>query len=502
MLGARERAGADAGRAPDAATATTRRARATLIEQVGLGDRIDHRPAELSGGENQRVAIARALIREPRLLLCDEPTGNLDRAAADNVAALLLDLHQRQDTILIIVTHSPQLAARLADSVRAGGPQAAIESRERQTRSTARSHGDMSTTLRLWTLVTSVMRRCRCLGCLTESMRPAGCHSRTAHYWRTNLAVVARRRDRGRRARAARCWSAIPCAAACAISCCASRPRPIRRRRPRLLPRGARRRSPRRRGVRRAPSRRRAADLDRRAWSTDQDERPARLAGARLRRGRALLAVSRRVAARRDGIGRSARRRSSARRSPRRSAPGRRRVLVRVQRPSAMPLESLHGQQGRPRPDAAADRARRRRRGRPGRILAAAAAGRRARGVRAARRAAAGARGRAARQHAARVGRGAGRLQPPEADAAALEQSFARARRSTISASRRAVEPSRAVVVESAAGLIDRRAGGRRERAAARGGRESRATVFTYLANTLRSGSREVPYSLVTAVDL
>jgi lipoprotein-releasing system ATP-binding protein len=83
-----------------------------LIAQVGLADRADHRPAALSGGERQRAAIARALIRQPRLLLCDEPTGNLDRAAADNVASVLLNLHQRQNTILVIVTHSQQLAGK------------------------------------------------------------------------------------------------------------------------------------------------------------------------------------------------------------------------------------------------------------------------------------------------------------------------------------------------------------------------------------------------------
>jgi lipoprotein-releasing system ATP-binding protein len=83
-----------------------------MLEQVGLGSRIDHRPGELSGGEKQRAAVARALIRNPVLLLCDEPTGNLDRASADAVASLLLELHARQNAILVVVTHSAALAER------------------------------------------------------------------------------------------------------------------------------------------------------------------------------------------------------------------------------------------------------------------------------------------------------------------------------------------------------------------------------------------------------
>lgn len=83
-----------------------------LLEQVGLADRLDHRPAELSGGEKQRVALARALIRRPHLLLCDEPTGNLDEASAEMVADLLMELHARRQTILVVVTHSAALAAR------------------------------------------------------------------------------------------------------------------------------------------------------------------------------------------------------------------------------------------------------------------------------------------------------------------------------------------------------------------------------------------------------
>ena len=83
-----------------------------LLDRVGLGQRLGHRPAELSGGERQRVAVARALVNRPRVLLCDEPTGNLDRANATAVTDILFELHQQERTALIVVTHSEEIAAR------------------------------------------------------------------------------------------------------------------------------------------------------------------------------------------------------------------------------------------------------------------------------------------------------------------------------------------------------------------------------------------------------
>jgi lipoprotein-releasing system ATP-binding protein len=83
-----------------------------LLDRVGLADRATHLPAELSGGERQRVAIARALLNRPALLLADEPTGNLDRKRADEVSSLLLELQREEASILIVVTHSTELAER------------------------------------------------------------------------------------------------------------------------------------------------------------------------------------------------------------------------------------------------------------------------------------------------------------------------------------------------------------------------------------------------------
>src|SRR5262245_22903252 len=91
-------------------TAAVKERALKLLDRVGPGARLEHRPAELSGGERQRVAVARALIHRPALLLADEPTGNLDRQSARGVGELLRELCQEERNMLVVVTHSAELA--------------------------------------------------------------------------------------------------------------------------------------------------------------------------------------------------------------------------------------------------------------------------------------------------------------------------------------------------------------------------------------------------------
>ena len=89
-----------------------------LLRDVGLANRLTHKPGELSGGEQQRVAIARALVQSPQLLLADEPTGNLDMRTSDEVHELLNEIHGRTGITLVIVTHNEKLAARMEKTIR------------------------------------------------------------------------------------------------------------------------------------------------------------------------------------------------------------------------------------------------------------------------------------------------------------------------------------------------------------------------------------------------
>jgi putative ABC transport system ATP-binding protein len=115
---------------PRGVTAAQRRRAAGLLTDVGLGDRLDHRPYQLSGGEQQRVAIARALVKEPKLILADEPTGELDSKSGDEIYTILRHLQESSQTTLVVVTHdrrfitADDIVLEIQDGQLAGSPEA------------------------------------------------------------------------------------------------------------------------------------------------------------------------------------------------------------------------------------------------------------------------------------------------------------------------------------------------------------------------------------------